>query len=93
MIGPQSCTVKEKMILDPKNHADLPKQQSQIIKLALQGKGMLLGHEDVIGERDYSTTVVCKSHNAILYACVAEEFNYILNKDDTAREVVEKMCT
>ena len=81
------------MTVDPKNPEDLPKQQSQIIKVALQGKGMLLGHEDVMSKRNYSTTVVCKSHNAILYACVSEEFHNILNKDDKACEVVEQMCT
>lgn len=66
--------------------------QAQIKKMAVLGTGNLLGHEDVMDNRNYTTTVICKSNNAALYVCKADAFHSILAKDDKAAQILSDMC-
>mmetsp|Transcript_4687 Transcript_4687/g.7090 ORF Transcript_4687/g.7090 Transcript_4687/m.7090 type:complete len:85 (+) Transcript_4687:1727-1981(+) len=44
------------------------------IRLATVGEGFILGHEDVINSRNYSTTVRCSSDSAVLFWISSSEF-------------------
>lgn len=52
----------------------------------------MLGHEDVMAKREYTTTVVCKSSYASLYVCNADAFHNLLSKDEKALKTIVGMC-
>lgn len=58
------------------------KNKQQLIKVALIGKGQIFGQEDVLSNRNYTTSVQCVSMNAAVYCMKAEEFNYRMAKDE-----------
>ena len=62
--------------------------KSQLVRVALLSKWSILGHEDVLNTRDYTTTCVCKSHNAQVYMCEAAKFHNLISRDPEARRIL-----
>ena len=50
--------------------------------IAVIGDYQIFGHEDVLFNRNYTTTAKCISSTGIYYTCKAEEFRTIIKKDD-----------
>ena len=55
---------------------------TQKLKIAIICAGQMFGHEDVLNNRDCTTTIKCLSNNAQLYCIKAEEFTHRLSRDD-----------
>ena len=61
------------------------------VKIAILSKGQLIGQEDVMNSRHYTTTVKCISDKAVLYGIKAEEFNFRLGRDEKAWRALADM--
>lgn len=68
------------------------KAQAHIIRVALINAGQIIGHEDVLTNRNYTTTVKSVSNDAVLYYCNKEEFNALMKRDDKTWQLLMDMC-
>ena len=59
------------------------KAKNSDIRIAIIQKGQIFGHDDVVNDRCYTTSVKCVSNNCQLYVISAHEFYHKLKKDDT----------
>jgi len=62
------------------------------MKVALIGKNQMFGHEDVLNNRNCTTTVKCISNSASIYYCKAEEFYNIINRDEKSWKILANIC-
>ena len=53
----------------------------------------MIGSEDVIKNRKYSTTVKCISNSAVLYQIKAEEFIFRLSKEEKVWSILQEMSS
>ena len=58
------------------------KLQPSIIRLARVGRGCVLGHDDVIARRPYSSTIICKSKSGELYWISRIDFEVMMSKNE-----------
>lgn len=58
------------------------KAKNNNICIAIIQKGQIFGHDDVINDRPYTTSVKCVSNNGRLYVISAHEFYFKMKKDD-----------
>ena len=61
------------------------------MKVAVIGPNQIFGHEDVLFQRDYTTTAKCISNNAIYYMCKAEQFRNLIQKDDKIFDILSNI--
>ena len=80
MLGPenQDCLTNNKEF-SVDNH-----KLTHKITIALVSRGHLVGQEDVMSNRPYTTSVKCVSGRGVVYCIKAEEFNIRLCKDEKA---------
>ena len=52
------------------------------MKMCLESQGKVLGQEDVMSARNYTSTVKCASSEGTVYCMKAEEFNFRMRKDE-----------
>jgi len=80
MLGPenQDCLTNNKEFSTDK------KTVTHKITIALVSRGHIVGQEDVMSNRPYTTTVKCVSGKGVVYCIKAEEFNIRLGKDEKA---------
>jgi CRP-like cAMP-binding protein len=50
------------------------KQKTNEIRISIVQKGQIFGHDDVVFDRPYTTSVKCVSNNGMLYMISAHEF-------------------
>jgi hypothetical protein len=50
--------------------------------LGIVGSTQLMGYEDVMCQRNYTTTAKSLSNMSAIYKCAAKEFYHIVKKDD-----------
>lgn len=68
------------------------RSKSHYMKVSVLGKNQMFGHEDVLNNRNYTTTVKCISNHASIYCCKAEEFFNIINRDERSRKILYNQC-
>jgi hypothetical protein len=62
------------------------------VRVALATEGQMLGYEDVINFRNYTTSVKCISKTGVLYKLNREVFNNMMMKDDRTWQLLCKMA-
>lgn len=62
------------------------------MKVAVIGNYQIFGHEDVLYDRNYTTTAKCISNTGVYYTCKAEEFRNLINKDDRSWKILTNVC-
>ena len=68
------------------------KYKPQDMKVAVIGANQIFGHEDVLFERNYTTTAKCISTEATFYVCKAEQFRNLIKKDEKAFDILANIC-
>ena len=64
-----------------------------MFQVAVIGSGQMIGEEDVISEREYTCTVVCKSNSGELLSIEREEFvNKMGSHPDSWKIIVDMAC-
>ena len=58
--------------------------------LGLLGVGQLFGEEDVIAEREFTTTVTCKSNTGKVYRMRIAEFFRRIKGNDACWKIIKK---
>eukprot|EP00356_Strombidium_inclinatum_P004599 CAMPEP_0170489706 /NCGR_PEP_ID=MMETSP0208-20121228/8007_1 /TAXON_ID=197538 /ORGANISM="Strombidium inclinatum, Strain S3" /LENGTH=57 /DNA_ID=CAMNT_0010764741 /DNA_START=2197 /DNA_END=2370 /DNA_ORIENTATION=+ len=56
--------------------------------MATVGKGYMLGQEDVINDRNYTTSIRCLSNSSLLYSIEKEDF---IDKMQKKEQIWEKV--
>ena len=69
------------------------KMKPHIIRVALLNIGQIFGHEDIMNQRNYTTSVKSVSNDSELYCCSANDFHYFMHKDDRTWGKLTKMVT
>ena len=64
----------------------------QKIKLALLGPGQVFGEDDMIAERNYSSSLVCNANGSQLYAMSKSEFFRIFKSNAEAWKLMFKIA-
>ena len=75
----RKCTQPEKIVTKGKDN-----HKPQMIRLSQICSGQMFGEEDVVNNRNYTTTVRCISTSAVIYCIKAEEFLLKLSKEDNS---------
>ena len=70
---------------------DNVKFKSTEIKLCLLNSGQFIGVEDVLNDRNYTTTVRCCTNNAIIYTLNTENFFFWIGKNDRTLRLLQEM--
>ena len=60
------------------------KAKPHVVRLTTVCAGQIFGEEDVVNERNYTTTVKCITAQGVLYAAKADKFINSISKDDRA---------
>ncbi len=86
---PSQAKVKflEKQTMDKKG------PQSKLIRMTILCSGQIIGDDDVISGRPYTTTVRCTSTTAILYCIKADEFIHKMSKDEKSWSAILKRAS
>jgi hypothetical protein len=87
LIGPQLAGAKSYMqtrgrTIPAKTNA------SQAVRLTVACSGQILGDEDVINNRKYTTSCKCLTTKAILYCIKADEFLMKFGRDDKTWQMI-----
>lgn len=64
---------------------------AEAIKISIVCPGQYFGEEDVLNDRNYTTTVRCLSNEAYLYCVKAEEFTHRMSRDDKTWKMLHKL--
>lgn len=59
-------------------------------RLYLLSQGQMFGDEDVLFNRNYSSTVTCRSYGGELYAMKKPDFAKLQNNDETWKKITSK---
>mmetsp|Transcript_5703 Transcript_5703/g.9049 ORF Transcript_5703/g.9049 Transcript_5703/m.9049 type:complete len:166 (+) Transcript_5703:1827-2324(+) len=68
------------------------KQRIHLVPLRRYGAGQLFGEDDVVYDRNYTTTVKCISVKGALYSIKSSEFKFKFKRDDKAWNAILKMA-
>ena len=90
MLGPQSSgggTTKATRNMSK----DTGKVKSTNIKLALASSGQFLGAEDVLNQRNFTTTARCTSAIATVYTLKTDDFFFWVGKNERTMRMMNEM--
>jgi len=66
--------------------------RSQWFRIWILGHGQMVGEEDVLGQRAYSTTVKCHSEHGVLYSIKSSEFHRLIKANLESWSVLLKQA-
>ena len=61
------------------------------LKIALVCQGNLIGTEDVINQRNYSTTIKCTTTSGSLYTLKTEDFHFWIGKNEKTMKMIKEL--
>ena len=61
------------------------------IKLCLLNSGQFIGIEDVLNDRNYTTTVRCLTNDAIIYTLTTEDFFFWIGKNERTLGILQEV--
>ena len=61
------------------------------VRILMASKGYMLGHEDVINDRNYTTSVKCQSFEGTVFAIKADEFLAKMNANQLTWDLLLSM--
>ena len=73
------------------NKAKAQKVPDQVMKISIICAGQIFGNEDVLNDRNYTTTVKCLSNEAMVYCIKAEEFKNRMSRDDKTWRILKSL--
>ena len=84
MLGPNG----RKQISYLGNQFKMNQKKSLNFKIARICKGQMFGQEDVINDRNYTTSVKCVSNSGKLFMIKSDEFYQRIKKDDLSKDIL-----
>lgn len=86
MLGPKN----NEFIKTSSNNLQIKTKVNEL-KIALVCQGNLIGTEDAINQRNYSTTVKCSSLTGSLFTLKIEDFNHWVGKNEKTMRMIREM--
>ena len=90
LIGPHESTgaINTQFKINSQSYNPEQPRKFKEIKIALFCSGQMLGQEDVINERNYTTSVKCLSAEGALFSIKRQEFIHKLGNDERTWDVI-----